>query len=170
MFDPDKLPVEIVQILDENGNGDEEKLAAFSDEWLLRAYREMRRARVIDERLLRMQRQGRIGTYAPFSGQEAAQIGSALALRKDDWIFPSYREVAVCLMHGMPLEQVFPLCAGPPVGKADAGRIEHFPYTNHYRRTNAPCGRLRVGVEIERRIASIGCLFRRWRDVRGRFS
>ncbi|KPD00372.1 hypothetical protein LR69_01455 [Geobacillus sp. BCO2] len=61
MFDPDQLSVEIVQILDENGNGDERQLAAFSDEWLLRAYREMRRARVIDERLLRMQRQGGSG-------------------------------------------------------------------------------------------------------------
>ncbi|AUI37093.1 pyruvate dehydrogenase (acetyl-transferring) E1 component subunit alpha [[Bacillus] caldolyticus] len=127
MFDPDQLSVEVVQILDENGNGDEGKLAAFSDEWLLRAYREMRRARVIDERLLRMQRQGRIGTYAPFSGQEAAQIGSALALHKDDWIFPSYREVAVCLMHGMPLEQFFHYVQGRLSGKRMPDGVNIFP-------------------------------------------
>lgn len=127
MFDPKELPVEMVQILDENGNGDEAKIAAFSDEWLLDAYRAMRRARVVDERLLRMQRQGRIGTYAPFSGQEAAQIGSVLALQKDDWIFPSYREVAVCLTHGMPLEQFFHYVRGRLSGKRMPEELNIFP-------------------------------------------
>ncbi|BBW97763.1 pyruvate dehydrogenase (acetyl-transferring) E1 component subunit alpha [Geobacillus icigianus] len=127
MFDPNELSIEMVQILDEHGNGDEQKLAAFSDGWLLDAYRAMRRARVIDERLLRMQRQGRIGTYAPFSGQEAAQVGSALALRNDDWIFPSYREVAVCLLQGMPLEQFFYYVQGRLSGKRMPDGVNIFP-------------------------------------------
>lgn len=57
--------------------------------------------RKFDERAQLLQRQGRLGTYAPFRGQEAAQIGSFAALRPDDWIFPSYRELAGMMYHGL---------------------------------------------------------------------
>ena len=48
--------------------------------------------RLFDRRCVNLQRQGRIGTFAPLEGQEAAQVGSAMALSKGDWIFPTYRE------------------------------------------------------------------------------
>ncbi|MBA4494918.1 pyruvate dehydrogenase (acetyl-transferring) E1 component subunit alpha [Paenactinomyces guangxiensis] len=70
-------------------------------------FRWMSFIRQFDRRSVILQRQGRIGTYAPLEGQEAAQVGSALALGKEDWIFPSYREHGVAMIAGMPLSQIF---------------------------------------------------------------
>lgn len=70
-------------------------------------YRQMLLARTFDRKAIRLQRQGRIGTYAPFEGQEAAQIGSAAALRDDDWMFPTYRDHAAMIAFGDDLVQQF---------------------------------------------------------------
>src|SRR5699024_5780442 len=78
-----------------------------SDEELIEMYKWMVKSRIYDERSMKYQRQGRIGTYAPFKGQEAAQVGSAFALNKDDWIYPSYREGAASLVHGISMSQLF---------------------------------------------------------------
>ncbi|WP_246258635.1 pyruvate dehydrogenase (acetyl-transferring) E1 component subunit alpha [Kroppenstedtia pulmonis] len=69
-------------------------------------YKWMVQVRLFDRRSILLQRQGRIGTYAPLEGQEAAQVGSALALKKEDWIFPSYREHGVAMIAGMPLSRI----------------------------------------------------------------
>lgn len=63
-------------------------------------------ARTMDRRSIILQRQGRIGTYAPLEGQEAAQVGSALALAKEDWIFPSYRDHGAAMIAGMPMDRI----------------------------------------------------------------
>jgi pyruvate dehydrogenase E1 component alpha subunit len=127
MFDQNNLRYEMVQILDENGNVNVETLKEFPDHLLVEMYQWVRKSRIVDERLLKMQRQGRIGTYAPFSGQEAAQIGSVLALEKDDWIFPSYREIAACLAHGMPLTQIFHYVKGHILGGRTPEDVNIFP-------------------------------------------
>ncbi len=75
----------------------------FPTDRLAAAYRTMLVARATDERCLSLQRQGRIGFYVPLSGQEAAQVGSAVALESADWVFPAYRELAVALVRGVPL-------------------------------------------------------------------
>src|SRR6266568_2931174 len=62
-----------------------------------RLYRAMVLGRRLDERMLKLQRQGRIGTFAPIKGQEAAQIGSAFTLRPADWLVPSFRETGAML-------------------------------------------------------------------------
>ncbi len=77
-----------------------------SGERLVGAYRTMVLARTLDERCLALQRQGRIGFYAPHAGQEATLVGSALALEPDDWVFPAYRELAVALVRGVPLQAI----------------------------------------------------------------
>lgn len=110
MYEENQLNFEQIQLLDEQGHM--KSKSTISDDTLLEMYRWMLKARLIDEKLLRLQRQGRIGTYAPFSGQEAAQIGSALALEKHDWICPSYRDLAACMVHGMPFEQVMQYVKG----------------------------------------------------------
>jgi pyruvate dehydrogenase E1 component alpha subunit/2-oxoisovalerate dehydrogenase E1 component alpha subunit len=61
--------------------------------------------RIMDERMMALQRQGRIGFYGEARGQEAAVVGSAAALREGDWIVPALREAGVGLMRGMPLRQ-----------------------------------------------------------------
>ncbi len=70
----------------------------------MEAYRTMLLCRATDDRCISLQRQGRIGFYAPASGQEAAQVGSARALGKEDWVFPAYRELGVALTRGVPLQ------------------------------------------------------------------
>jgi len=57
-------------------------------------------ARRYDEKATAIQKQGRLATYAPLRGQEAAQIGSAAALRPDDWMVATYRDAAAMWMHG----------------------------------------------------------------------
>jgi len=54
--------------------------------------------------MLSLQRQGRIGFWVPSSGEEAAQVGSGMALEKRDWVFPAYREPGAALWRGFPLE------------------------------------------------------------------
>ena len=67
-------------------------------------YRHMVETRLLDERLTALQRQGRIGFHVGCLGEEAAILGSAFAMREQDWIFPCYREFGAALMRGLPLQ------------------------------------------------------------------
>ncbi|MCH1627938.1 pyruvate dehydrogenase (acetyl-transferring) E1 component subunit alpha [Fredinandcohnia quinoae] len=81
------------------------------------------RIRIFDRKAVSLQRQGRIGTYAPFEGQEAAQVGSALALKENDWLFPTYREHGAAMTFGHSLRNILLFWNGrnegciPPNGK-----------------------------------------------------
>jgi pyruvate dehydrogenase E1 component alpha subunit len=83
---------------------------------LLQLYRDLVFLRTYDERSLVYHRQGRIGTYAMFWGHEAMQAGAVRALADEDWIFPSYRESAIGLLRGMPVETVLSWWRGHPAG------------------------------------------------------
>jgi pyruvate dehydrogenase E1 component alpha subunit/2-oxoisovalerate dehydrogenase E1 component alpha subunit len=72
---------------------------------LLRMYRGMLLIRVMDERLIALQRQGRIGFYGEAKGQEAATIGAASALRPEDWLVPALRDAGGGLYRGLPLRE-----------------------------------------------------------------
>src|SRR5947209_5555128 len=72
-------------------------------EVLLRLYREMVRLRTLDDRMMTLQRQGRVGFYGACTGQEAATLASAIALEASDWIFPALREGGAMLLRGFPL-------------------------------------------------------------------
>ena len=72
-------------------------------ETLLRLYREMVRLRTLDERMMTLQRQGRVGFYGACTGQEATTLASAIALETSDWIFPALREGGAMLLRGFPL-------------------------------------------------------------------
>jgi pyruvate dehydrogenase E1 component alpha subunit len=67
-------------------------------------YADMVEARTYDTKSIAMQRQGRLATYAPFRGQEAAQIGAAAALHDDDWVVATYRDAALNWRAGYPWE------------------------------------------------------------------
>ncbi len=90
-------------MLDENGQVVSE-LPDLSSEALVQLYRHMLRIRVIDERMLTLQRQGRVGFYGSCTGQEGAVVASAFALQPDDWIFPAIREGGAALMRGYSLD------------------------------------------------------------------
>jgi pyruvate dehydrogenase E1 component alpha subunit len=113
-----KPKLEYLTILDETGTVAEGEEIGIDDDRLQAMHRVMVTARRLDDRLLKLQRQGRIGTFAPVEGQEAAQVGSAAALAQTDWVVPSYRENAVALWRGLPLEQIFLYAAGYTEGAA----------------------------------------------------
>lgn len=69
----------------------------------LELYRHLRRIRLLDERLVQLQRQGRVGFHGSCAGQEVAPVAAGLALRDSDWIFPALRESYVMLVRGFPL-------------------------------------------------------------------
>ncbi len=77
------------------------------DDLIKRLYRAMVFARQYDHKSISLQRQGRLATYAPFEGQEAAQIGAAAALHPDDWLVATYRDAAAMWAHGYPMELLF---------------------------------------------------------------
>jgi pyruvate dehydrogenase E1 component alpha subunit len=90
-------------------------------------YQEMAFIRLADQRALMLQRQGRFGTYAPIWGQEACQVGSAYALRKGDWVFPAFREIAATLMMGISLKNFFLYWMGNEMGSRAPEGINVMP-------------------------------------------
>jgi pyruvate dehydrogenase E1 component alpha subunit len=103
-------PLDNIQyrILDKNGIVlKEEDLPKFTDDELMYLYRTMIFSRIIDEKALSYQRQGRMLTYAPNIGQEAAQVGSAYAMEKNDWLVPAFRELGSWLVKGVPLRNIY---------------------------------------------------------------
>ena len=96
--------MEPVRILDVDGRLlDESPLPA---EEIRRLFAAMVTARAFDHKASALQLQGRLATYAQFEGQEAAQIGSAAALRADDWMVATYRDAAAMWMQGFPWENL----------------------------------------------------------------
>ncbi|MCR8644070.1 pyruvate dehydrogenase (acetyl-transferring) E1 component subunit alpha [Paenibacillus sp. N1-5-1-14] len=85
----------------------DDKMPKLSDDQLRELMRRMVFTRTWDERAINLGRQGRLGFYAPVSGQEASMIGSEFALNKDDFICPGYRDMPQLVWHGLPLYQAF---------------------------------------------------------------
>ncbi|CCV63728.1 Pyruvate dehydrogenase E1 component, alpha subunit (AcoA/PdhA) [Alteracholeplasma palmae J233] len=105
-YDPQKG--KRLQILDPQGKVVDAKLEPkLSKEQLLKMYRTMVLERVADIKALQFQRQGRMLTYALNKGQEAAQVGAAAAMEKQDWVSPAFREVGIYLYKGVPLENIY---------------------------------------------------------------
>ncbi|HYG70604.1 MAG TPA: thiamine pyrophosphate-dependent enzyme [Anaeromyxobacteraceae bacterium] len=89
-------------VLREDGTADPREVSLPKEE-LLGLYRWMVLNRQLDERMITLQRQGRIGFYIGSIGEEATILGSTAAMREEDWIFPCYREHGAALYRGMPL-------------------------------------------------------------------
>ena len=114
-------PFETLSVIDANGDliGEDPGLHS---ELYQAMYRNMVLSRALDRRMLALQRQGRLGTYAMLEGQEAVQIGSALALEPDDFVFPSYREHGVQVTRGLPIEVLLAYWKGLPNSAWDIKR------------------------------------------------
>ena len=121
--------VEWLQILDENGNCDEALRPPLSNDEIKKLYEWMLLARIFDEKAFKLQREGRLGTYASILGQEAAQVGSALALRPDDWMFPAFREPGASIVRGLPMRMVLQYWAGDERGSLIPEELNDFPIT-----------------------------------------
>ena len=103
-FNP--LKDQMIQVMDPEGNVVRpELMPQWSDAQFKDLYKTMLFLRLADLKLINLQRQGRCGTYPSIEGQEACQMGTSLALKKSDWIFPAFREFGICYLHGIPLEK-----------------------------------------------------------------
>jgi 2-oxoisovalerate dehydrogenase E1 component alpha subunit len=99
-------PGDLVQLLDQTGvrhaNPEFDRWVADVDtDALIALHRDMAVIRRLDAEATALQRQGELALWPPLAGQEAAQIGSARALRDDDFVFSSYREHAVAWVRGV---------------------------------------------------------------------
>lgn len=81
-----------------------------------RLYEMMVFARLLDEQMTRLSTFREIGTYAPFRGQEAAQVGFTLAMKDDDWLVPMYRDTGALVIRGVPAEKMFLYWSGDERG------------------------------------------------------
>ena len=95
-----------MHVIRDDGSTDPSLDPNLSQDDVIRMYRWMMLQRILDNRMLALQRQGRISFYGPSLGQEAAIVGSAMAMRPDDWIVPQYREPGAALIRGMPLKEL----------------------------------------------------------------
>ncbi len=84
---------------------DGNEMPKLTDTELKEIMRRMVFTRTWDQRAVSLGRQGRLGFYAPVSGQEASMVGSQFALQKEDFILPGYRDIPQMLWHGFPLYQ-----------------------------------------------------------------
>ena len=107
-----QFPIERLSILDSDGKLDARLEPPLAPDDLKRLYRAMVLGRRLDERMIKLQRQGRIGTFAPIKGQEASQIGSIFTLGPKDWMVPSFRETAAMIWRGWPIETILAFYAG----------------------------------------------------------
>ncbi len=98
-----KFSVEYLQILDENGKLDAKLDPGLSEKEAVEMYRWMRLARELDERMLKLQRQGRLGTFPPNTGHEAISIPIALQMKENDWFVGGFRELGGRLVRGEPM-------------------------------------------------------------------
>ena len=125
--------VDALRVIRDDGSTDPRLDPKLSESDAVRLYRGMSLQRILDNRMLALQRQGRIGFYGPSLGQEAAIVGAAIAMEPDDWIVPQYREPGAALVRGMPLKEL--LCQ--LMGNAeDAVKGRQMPCHYVYRKGN----------------------------------
>ena len=122
-----KFEIKYLQILDETGKADEKLMPKLSKEQILRMYELMVEGRVFDDILFKLQREGRVLTFAPGKGQEAAQVGSVMAMEKEDWIAPAFRENTAFIALGMPMEKIIQYWGGDERGNQMPQGINALP-------------------------------------------
>jgi len=96
--------IKLLSVLEPEGRPRADLDADLDADLMVRLYRAMHFQRVLDGRLLNLQRQGRIGFYGTATGQEATTFAAAAAVRDADWVFPALREGGILLWRGFPLE------------------------------------------------------------------
>ncbi len=98
------------------------------DAQIIEMYKNMSLARAVDAKMLSLQRQGRAVTYGPLIGEEATQIGSAMAMRQGDYFVPNFRQHGVFIVRGLPLETFFLYWKGYEEGNLIPKEVRGLPY------------------------------------------
>ncbi len=142
---------ELLQIIDVDGTFDSKLEPKLPAETLVRGYRNLVLVRTLDSRMLSLQRQGRIGFYVPSTGEEACQVGSALALSQEDWVFPAYREPGCALTRGLDLKLMIAQEYG---NSLDANKGRQMPNHFGWRSINYVSASSPVGTQIPQAVGT----------------
>ncbi len=105
IHEPAEMP-QRYQIIDEHGDYDAANVPELADSELLELFQWMLTQEIVDDRMVKLQRRGEMGTYASGRGQEASIVGSSYALEQQDWLFPYGREATAQLIQGVPLRDI----------------------------------------------------------------
>lgn len=105
--DYDPLKGKMLQILDKDGKVNGKLDPKIPEGTLIKAYKTMVLTRTADDKAVKLQRQGKLGAYPPSKGQEASQLGPAMALEGEDWLVWAFRELAALLWRGVPLWRAY---------------------------------------------------------------
>lgn len=111
----------------------------------LELYRHLLRVRLLDERLVQLQRQGRVAFHGSCAGQEAAPVAAGLALEPTDWIFPALRESYVMLVRGYPLARYLAQDFGTSL---DASKGRQMPSHQSAREVNVVSWSSCIGTQL----------------------
>jgi pyruvate dehydrogenase E1 component alpha subunit len=122
-----KAVTEKLTILDHEGNVDSALMPELDDDTLVGLYRDMVLWRAFDDKALKLQRQGRMGTWPPNKGQEAVSAGVALAMAADDWLVPAFRENGLMIKRGVPAHLMYAYWAGDERGASFPEGLRCFP-------------------------------------------
>tara|TARA_Y100000310_G_C20673007_1_gene811320 strand:+ start:645 stop:1694 length:1050 start_codon:yes stop_codon:yes gene_type:complete len=115
--------IHYVQILDEKGNVDRKLMPKLSKQQIKDMYYYMKLSRAFDDKALKLQRQGKLGTFAQSKGQEGVQIGASFAMQKQDWLVPAFREWPAHLTLKVPMHKILQGMAGDERGNNFPGKI-----------------------------------------------
>jgi pyruvate dehydrogenase E1 component alpha subunit len=119
--------MERVEVMDPQGVVDETLMPGLEADEIKRLYSAMVVTRRLDERMFKMQRQGRLGTFGRVAGQEGAHVGAAFALRPEDWLVPAFREIGALVLRGIPMAQLLQYWAGDERGAAFPKELRTLP-------------------------------------------
>ncbi len=134
-----------IQILGEDGSCADEHRGLLSDEQVVQALEAMVLNRILDRRLLMLQRQGRLGFWMTSRGEEATILGAAVALEPEDPIFLSYRELGCLLWRQIPLAMIFNQLIG---NGRDVCLGRQMPVHYCYREWSIPSVSAPVGTQL----------------------
>ncbi len=132
----------LLRVIDPDGTYDSKLEPRLPEEVLKTAYRHLLLVRLLDARMLSLQRQGRIGFYVPSTGEEACQVGSAMALEARDWVFPAYREPGCALWRGISLKLMIAQAYGNSLDRNKGRQMpNHFGWKEiNYVTASSPVG------------------------------
>ncbi|PRO64526.1 pyruvate dehydrogenase (acetyl-transferring) E1 component subunit alpha [Alkalicoccus urumqiensis] len=116
-----------LQVLSPEGKVLAEEASQLTAEMKRTLFEKMLSCREFDEKAMKLQRQGRIGTYASYKGQEASQVGSAMALEPMDWLFPTYRDHGAGWTHGQDWSRILLYWMGHPDGSITPDGLRIMP-------------------------------------------
>ena len=170
-FVPSDTPLPPVKFLDESGALLDGAAPLLDEAQVLEALRLMMLGRAFDTKCWSLQRQGKLGTFAPINGQEATIVGAAMALDPSrDWMVPQYRELPGLMRHGFPPELVVLYRQGHPDGGIVPDGVKVLQYQVSLAAQLPHAVGLAWGMQLQETARRVVGLLRRRRLVGGRLS